>query len=158
MRALRFGAVGLAFLALTACERDGDGPFVNSALCADFTAPHPNTAAVADAASPVDDCVRRWSYSLAGVRDTADLVANASVAACGGALTRWNEAALDQPAPQDSSGAPVAGPVNIATGQPTNAMAEHTAFAQRQALLYVIEARAGHCKPPPAAKGAPVGA
>ena len=152
-------SLALTAMLLAGCD-DHDGRMVNSKICADFTASKtaPGGAVVAaeDAASPVDDCVRRWAYSLAGARDGADVVASAAVAACGPALTRWNQATLDQPPAQDSSGAPTE-PLNVDTGQPTNAMAEHTAFAHRQALLYVVQARAGGCKPPPATKGAPTG-
>ena len=145
---------------LAGCD-DHDGRMVNSKICADFAvskaAPAGAVPVVTDAASPVDECVRRWAYSLAGARDGADVVANAAVAACGAPLTRWNQASLDQPPAQDSSGAPIE-TLNVDTGQPTTAMAEHTAFAHRQALLYVVQARAGRCKPPPATKGAPTGA
>ncbi len=151
--------LALTAIILAGCD-DHDGRMVNSKICADFTAsktaPAGAVVAAEDAASPVDECVRRWAYSLAGAHDGADVVANAAVAACGTALTRWNQASLDQPPAQDSSGAPVE-TVNLDTGQPTNAMAEHTAFAHRQALLYVVQARAGRCKPPPATKGAPNG-
>ncbi|MBV8594531.1 MAG: hypothetical protein JOZ27_09560 [Caulobacteraceae bacterium] len=43
------------------------------------------------------------------------------------------------------------------TGEPTNAMAEHGAFARSRALLFVIEARAGRCRPPPVVNGVPAG-
>ncbi|MDB5481441.1 MAG: hypothetical protein JWO83_2494 [Caulobacteraceae bacterium] len=159
MRALiasRAATLALAALALTACENNG-GTMVNSKLCPDFKAPAAGAPAVVatDAAAPVDECVRRWAFSLAGSRDEAEVVANAAVAACGAALTRWNQASLTQPT-QDSTGGPTQ-ILSLDTGQPTNALAEHNAFAQRQALLYVVEARAGHCRPPPVVKGAPVG-
>ena len=47
--------------------------------------------------------------------------------------------------------------VSLTTGEATNPMAEHSAFAQGRALLYVVQARAGHCAPPPAVNGAPTG-
>lgn len=154
--ASRAATLALAAMALTACGDNG-GYMVNSKLCADFKAPAGGAAAAAptDAATPVDDCVRRWAYSLAGSRDEAEVVANAAVAACGAALTRWNQASVNQPA-ADAAGGP-AQILSLDTGQPTNALAEHNAFAQRQALLYVIEARAGRCKPPRVANGRPVG-
>jgi hypothetical protein len=156
LTASRAATLALAALALTACE-DNAGTMVNSKLCPDFRAPAAGApAAAADAAAPVDECVRRWAFSLAGSRDEAEVVANAAVAACGAALTRWNQASLNQQ-PQDSTGGPTQ-TLSLDTGQPTNALAEHNAFAQRQALLYVVEARAGHCRPPPVVKGAPVGA
>ena len=152
-RTATVAVTAIAALALAACENN-DGSMVNSKICADFRA-QALPAVGADPATPVDNCVRRWAYSLAGARDTAEVVANAALAACGGALTRWNQASLNQ-AQQDSTGAPVT-TLSIDTGQPTNALAEHNAFAQRQALLYVVEARAGRCRPPPVVKGVPVG-
>lgn len=149
--------LAVAAIALSACG-DNDGGMVNSKICADFKTPDAKAAGPVpptDAAAPVDECVRRWAYSLAGARDGAELVAGAAVAACGTALSHWNQNAGDAPA-VDSSGAPTA-ITSLITGQPTNAMAEHAAFAQRQALLYVVQARAGHCKAPPAVKGVPVG-
>ena len=151
--------LALTAIVLVGCD-DHEGRMVNRKICADFSATKPAPAgaveATADAASPVDECVRRWAYSLAGARDGADVVANATVAACAAPLNRWNQASLDQPPAQDSAGGPIE-TLNVETGQPTNAMAEHTAFAHRQALLYVVQARAGRCKAPPAAKGAPTG-
>jgi hypothetical protein len=158
MRALMFSrlaSLALAATALSACEDNG-GSMVNSKLCYDFKPSAAGAAPVAtDAATPVDDCVRRWAYSLAVSRDEAEVVANAAVAACGPALTRWNQASLNQ-TQQDSTGAP-AETLSLDTGQPTNALAEHNGFAQRQALLYVVEARAGRCRPPPVTKGVPAG-
>ena len=158
LTASRAAVLALAAMALSACE-DNSGTVVNSKLCPDFKAPAagaPAAVAATDAASPVDECVRRWAFSLAGSRDEAEVVANAAVAACGGALTRWNQASLNQPAQDPTTGAPTE-TLSLDTGQPTNALAEHNAFAQRQALLYVVEARAGHCRPPPVVKGVPAG-
>jgi hypothetical protein len=150
------GALALAAVGLTACGGHGEH-MVNSRICADFkTTSTTQTGAPAlaapDAAAPVDDCVRRWAYSLAGARDHADVVADAAVAACGGALTRWNQTGLTQ----DSQSGPVQA-LSLTTGQPTNAMAEHSAFAHARALLYVVEARAGRCAPPPTTNGVPTG-
>jgi len=146
------GAVALMALGLSGCERGG---MVNSQICTEFKTPAAGQTAVpasgvVDAATPVDECVRRWAYSLAGSRDGADVVAGAAVAACGSTLSRWNQAGLGQPGPNDQA-------VSLTTGEPTNAMAEHNAFAQARALLYVVEARAGHCAPPPATNGVPAG-
>jgi hypothetical protein len=147
-------AVALMALGLGGCERGG---MVNSQICTEFKTPAAGQTAVpasgvVDAASPVDECVRRWAYSLAGSRDGADVVAGAAVAACGATLSRWNQTGLSQgpAAPGDQA-------VSLTTGEPTNAMAEHNAFAQARALLYVVEARAGHCAPPPATNGVPAG-
>jgi hypothetical protein len=99
----------------------------------------------------VDECVRRWAYSLAPSRDPAESVAEAATVACSTALTRWNQAALTQPdGPEESA--------SLVTGQPTNPLAEHNAFAHSRALLYVVQARAGNCPAPPAKDGVPQGA
>jgi hypothetical protein len=125
-------------------------------LCYDFKAkpaaatPAIPAVAAADAATPVDDCVRRWAYTLAASSDDADTVAEASVAACGGALSRWNQQHIGE---GDAGEA-----LSITTGQPTNPLAEHNAFAHSRALLYVVQARAGHCAAPPAKDAAPEGA
>jgi hypothetical protein len=154
-------ALAFAAMGLSACNDHGDR-MVNSKICADFataaSSAQPGVAPIAapaDAASPVDDCVRRWAYSLAGSPDHADLVANAAVAACGAALTRWSQASLSQPSQDTAAGS--ADALSLTTGQPTNAVAEHSAFAHGRALLYVVEARAGRCAPPPVANGVPVG-
>jgi hypothetical protein len=150
--ALLTGAVALMGLSLGACERGG---MVNSQICMPFKAVPAGQVAtpasgVIDAASPVDECVRRWAYSLAGSRDSAEVVASAAVAACGATLSHWNQAGLGQAGAGDQA-------VSLTTGEPTNAMAEHNTFAQSRALLYVVEARAGHCAPPPATNGVPAG-
>jgi hypothetical protein len=80
----------------------------------------------------------------------ADVVSEAVVAACTGALGRWNQQGLAQGGGQDQA-------ISITTGQPTNALAEHANFAHARALLYVVEARAGGCEPPPITNGAPTG-
>jgi len=159
----RSGAAALAALALaggllSACEQR---MAANSDLCAQFKTSGTGQATTAnapvaatDAAAPVDDCVRRWAYSLAAARDDADVVAQSAVAACAGALTRWNQSSMSQ-----ASAAPdMAGQgVSLATGEPTSPLAAHAAFAQQRALLYVVEARAGRCAPPPATNGVPAG-
>lgn len=152
-------ALALAAMGLSACGDHGDR-MVNSKICADFkTASASRTGAPpiasTDAAGPVDECVRRWAYSLAGGRDSADVVADATVAACAAALTHWNQAGLTQQA-QDNANGPVQA-LSITTGEPTNALAEHSAFAHGRALLYVVQARAGRCAPPPADNGVPTG-
>ena len=149
-----------ASLGLTACGGHNDR-MVNSNICADFKTV--NTAqtgvpapAAADAATPVDECVRRWAYSLAGARDDASVVADATVAACAAPLTRWNQAGLAQQAQSGADG-PVQA-LSLTTGQPTTALAEHSSFARGRALFYVVQARAGRCAPPPVNNGVPVGA
>lgn len=146
------GALALAAIGLSACGGHEEH-MVNSKICTDFKtttggaqAATPSLA-LNDAAAPVDDCLRRWAYSVAGARDSADVVAYAVVAACGAPLSRWNQGALAQPGSDQA--------VSITTGQPTNALAEHAAFAHGRALLYVVQARAGRCSPPPAANAVP---
>jgi hypothetical protein len=152
-------ALALAALTLSACDVH-DGRMVNSKICADFKPANTaqtrgSAAALSDAATPVDECVRGWAYSLAGARDTADVVADAAVAACAPALSHWNQAGLNQPAQAGAGGSVEA--LSLTTGEPTNALAEHNAFAHGRALLYVVQARAGRCAPPPVANGVPTG-
>ena len=140
-------AVCLAALSLTACS---DGQMrANRGLCADFKA-KPDAAALAEGSGPTDECARRWAYSLASSHDDADAVTEAVSAACAGALSRWNQQGLGQ-------GAPPTDALSTLTGQPTNAMAEHNAYLHARALLYVTQARAGHCSAPPIKDGVPEG-
>lgn len=143
--------LGLAALGLTACEEPGDG-MANPKICADFKTSGPGATAAADPSTPVDECTRRWAYSLAGSKDSAEAVADAVVAACAPALSRWNQASLGQAQPASGEQA-----LSLTTGQPTNPLAEHSSFAQGRALLYVVQARAGRCKPPPVNNGVPAG-
>ena len=152
-------ALLLAAIGLSACE-EHEGGRANSAICTDFkpasTAQGGAMAgAASDAAQPVDECVRRWAYSLAGGRDSADVVADAATAACAGALTRWNQTGINQQAQDSASGQDQA--LSLVSGQPTNTFAEHNAFARGRALLYTVQARAGRCAPPPATNGVPAG-
>ena len=121
-----------------------------TAVAANGAAVDPNAIPAGDPAAPVDLCVRRWAYSLASSRDSADVVADAAVAACAPALAGWNQGSVGAPEGQEQA-------TSLTTGQPTNAMAEHANFAHGQALLYVVEARAGRCKPPAVVNGVPVG-
>lgn len=141
--------LALAALGLSACG-DHDDAMVNSKICADFKT-NPGAAAAADPATPVDECTRRWAYSLAGSKDSAEVVADAVVAACSAQLSKWNQASLGQPTGSGDQA------LSLTTGQPTNPLAEHNAFAQGRALLYVVQARAGRCKAPPVTNGAPAG-
>jgi hypothetical protein len=159
MRNSAMAVLSLAVLGLGACDERHEMAG-NPKVCADFKATKPATttaaatappmAAGAEGAAPLDDCVRKWAYSLAASRDTADTVAEAAVAACNVQLARWNQQALSQP------GADVEAS-SITTGQPTTPLAEHSAFAGARALLYVVQARAGHCAPPPITNGVPDG-
>ncbi|HEY3697302.1 hypothetical protein [Phenylobacterium sp.] len=149
-------AACVAGLGLAGCN-ERQMKAANTGLCYDFKAaktPAPNAAAppvATDATAAVEDCVRRWAYTLAPSGDDADAVSEAAVAACGGALARWNQQTVGQ-------ADPAAEALSITTGQPTNPLAEHNTFAHARALLYVVQARAGHCAPPPATGGAPEGA
>lgn len=147
-----FAVLALAALGLAACE-DHAGAMANPKICADFkTSANPGAAAAADPSTPVEECARRWAYSLAGSRDSAEIVAEAVVAACAPALSKWNQASLGQATPASGEQA-----LSLTTGQPTNPLAEHSAFTQGRALFYVVQARAGRCKPPPIENGAPTG-
>jgi hypothetical protein len=143
--------LALAALGLSACDegrRAGD--HANAALCYDFKAAKSATPALpGDGAVAVDDCARRWAYSLAGSRDDADVVAEAVAGACSTQLTRWNQQAVAAPAGGEA--------VSILTGEPTSPIAEHNTFTRARALFYVVQARAGRCAAPPITNGAPEG-
>lgn len=132
-----------AGLSLAACQaREG----TVAGVCKPFP-----EAAAAVGAPQVEDCLHRWAYTLAGSRDDAGLVADAVAAACRAPLARWNQTSMTQAA---AAGAPPEAP-SLLTGQPTNPIAEHATFASDRALFYVVQARAGGCKPPPRKEGAP---
>ncbi|WP_304177929.1 hypothetical protein [Phenylobacterium aquaticum] len=141
----------VALMGLAACgEPVAKGictPFPNATAATASGAPAPATAA-SDPAAPVEDCVHRWAYSLAGAKDSADQVALATVAACSGQLSRWNQQAM-APATGASTQAEA---VSLITGDPTGPIAAHHDFAASRALFYVVQARAGHCAPPPPPK------
>jgi len=148
----------LAALSLAACDQH-DRMTANRGICFDFgsaktgaapaATPASSTPAAGDPSAALDDCVRRWAYSLAPSKDPAQAVSDAAVSACSTVLGRWNEQALGQAA------APAA--PSLTTGEPTNPLAEHNTFAHARALLYVVQARAGRCAPPPATGGVPQG-
>ncbi|HXA40197.1 MAG TPA: hypothetical protein VNW53_14450 [Phenylobacterium sp.] len=140
----------LAALTLGACDERHEMA-ANSKLCVDFKQPKATPiVAGAEGAAPMEECVKRWAYSLAGSRDTADTVAEAAVAACNVQLSRWNQQTLNQPGADIEAS-------SITTGQPTTPLAEHSAFAESRALFYVVQARAGSCAPPPVTNGVPDG-
>ena len=141
----------LGALGLTACG-ENRSVAANPKICFDFKAPK-TAAPIAgdDGAAGVEDCVRRWAYSLAPARDPADAVAGAVAEACSVQLTRWNRQTLSQPIGGESASA------SIVTGEPTTPLGEHNAFTHARALFYVVQARAGACAPPPATNGAPTG-
>ena len=156
MSASRTIALVTAALALSACGQAGGGSGGHK-LCTPFTTaantatPAPGAlAATSDPATAVDDCLHRWGYSLATSSDPAEAVANATVAACSSTLSQWNQQSLSSE--QGVEEAP-----SMVTGQATTPFIEHHAYAQRRALFYVVQARAGKCAPPPATNGAPAG-
>jgi hypothetical protein len=148
-----------AVLNLAACNNANTGRgTAASGICKPFTtaaapaaAPQPATPATnvlpaapaGDPAAVLDDCLHRWGYTLAGSTDPANVVAEATVAACGPSLTAWNQSTLA------TAGQMVEAP-SLVSGQPTTPIAEHFAFSEGRALFYVVQARAGHCAPPPA--------
>jgi len=143
-------ALALSALGLTACN-EKPTMAANSKICTDFKQSKTAAAVMADAgAAPVDECVRRWAYSLAPSRYDAEVVAAAVVAACNAQLTRWNQQIVNQPGAEGEA-------ASITTGEPTTPIGEHNTFTRNRALLYVVQARAGGCSPPPAANGAPEG-
>ncbi len=131
----------LAAVTLAGCEKSDRV----AGLCKPF--PETATPATADGATVLEDCLHRWAYSLHSGRDEAAVVADAVVAACTAPLARWNQATLTadaQPAEAPS----------LLTGETTNPIAQHGAFAEDRALFYVVQARAGACKAPPRREGA----
>lgn len=149
MRSILAGLT-LAAVALAGC---GGAPAArpNAGMCFDFKAPKAQAAPGASAeAAAVDDCARRWAYSLAPSRDEAAAVAEAAAAACGAQLSRWNQQALSQPGGEGET-------ASLLTGEPTTPLAEHNGYLHSRALLYVVQARAGNCAPPPAKGGTPDG-
>lgn len=158
----------LAGLALAGCNNNGRTAGGSaSGVCKPFTAPTANTQAAPPAATALpganvlpaappedpsaalDDCLHRWGYTLAGATDAANVVAEATLAACSAQLAGWNQQSLSSAAGGASNAAGEEAP-SLLNGQSTNPLAEHFNFAQGRALFYVVQARAGHCGPPPA--------
>jgi hypothetical protein len=153
----RIGVALCLVLGLGGCDNQREAQAQSNAkLCADFTpakpaaGPAPAVAPAAEGPAMVEECVRRWAYSLAPSRDEASVVADAVVAACGAQLSRWNQQLVNQPAANAEA-------ASIITGQPTTPLAERYSYLGNRALLYVVQARAGRCAPPRAANGAPEG-
>ena len=145
MRRLLAAALGVAAASLAACQ-DSRRPVAG--LCKPFS--DASAAPSAEGAAALEDCLHRWAYALAGGPDEATVVAQAVVAACSAPLARWNQQSLAADAGSDR---PAEAP-SLLTGEPTNPIAEHSAFAGGRALFYVAQARAGACKPPPRRSGA----
>jgi hypothetical protein len=145
-------ASAVVALGLSACNGPNRAGGGSAGICTPFpeasSANAQPAAPPADPAAVVDDCLHRWGYALAASSDTAEAVAQATVAACASPLTRWNQAGLSAgSAPQQPGEAPQEAP-SLLNGQPTNPFAEHYLFAQGRALFYVVQARAGKCAPP----------
>jgi hypothetical protein len=150
MKTASLAVLGLAALALSACE-SSNRMASNEKICVDFKqAKAPLPAPGADGAAAVEQCVQRWAYSLASSRDEAGTVAEAAAAACQTQLSRWNQASLNQPGAEGEA-------ASLITGQPTTSLAEHNAFLHSRALFYVVQARAGNCAPPAVVNGVPEG-
>jgi len=99
-----------------------------------------------DPAAAFDDCLHRWAYTLAPDHDPADVVAHASVDACGSILATWNQQTLPaQPQPASRRAARM----SMAQGQ-DNELAQRMRMVESRALFYVVQARAAGCAPPPA--------
>jgi len=145
-----YAGAGLAMLmvaGLPACSPTGAADARLSMTGAKYCTPFAATGAggntvtglaqAPDPAMAFDDCVHRWAYALAPARDPADVVAQASVDACGAALNAWS-----QQGPPPS----VRGEVS----ETSSAMAQQMRGAEARALFYVVQARAAGCAPPPA--------
>jgi hypothetical protein len=148
----RLLTAGLALVALAGCSQSHTMA-ANPKICADFgqhtgSAQPASAAPIADGSAAVDNCAKRWAYSLASSRDRADVVAEAVVGACNAQLTGWNRASLGPPAGDGDA-------ASLTTGQITSPIQEHMGFIHARALLYVVQARAGACAPPPATNGVP---
>jgi hypothetical protein len=144
-------ALCLAAMGLTACDNAGGGMAANSKVCIDWKQAKPAVVVPgADGAAPLDECVKRWAYSLASSADDAGTVAEAAAQACTTQLARWNQASLTQPNGDAEA-------TSITTGETTTPLAEHNAFSRGRALFYVVQARAGHCAAPPIKDGTPEG-
>ena len=163
-RSLLVAGMTLAALGLTACnraERTAGSrictPFAEAPKAAGAAAPGA-PAPAADPSAALDDCLHRWGYTLAASSDGAEEVAQAVVAACTPALTRWNQQTLGAPpmAGGEAQAAAESAP-SLLTGQPTTPIIEHFNYAQNRALFYVVQGQAGKCAPPPPARDAKPG-
>lgn len=144
-------ALLLGFVLVGCKPQGGHLEAAPNGFCTPFpTAQSSQTAAANDPSTALEDCIHGWAYALAPSRDGADLVAQATVEACEGRLTQWNQQSLAQP--DAGQQAP-----SLTNGQPTDPMASHAQYAQSRALFYVVQARAAHCAPPPASAVPSVG-
>jgi hypothetical protein len=135
----------LAGLSLLCACHEGQGASGVSAGASGICAPFKDAATMTNDGAGLDECLHRWAYALASSQEHADIVAQATQTACSGVLSSWNQQTLNQTGGQGSPQA-----TDLVSGQPVDALSAHAQFAQSQALLYVVQARAGHCSPPPA--------
>lgn len=135
---------------LSACDRNGNiggGGHGDTRICTPFASQAstnglPSTTVIAaDPSQSVDDCLHRWAYTLAGGKDTADVVARGVTAACAASLSTWNQQVMGQ-------GGTGGDALSLTTGQPIGPIGAHAEFAQSRALFYVVQARAGNCPAP----------
>lgn len=138
------GAVALIALGLAGCDDRRVGR-ADANICQTPNAAAASTGAPGSEAATLDDCLHRTGYRLARAADPAEVVAQATVAACGEALSRWNTQAVSQP---QTAGGDTA--VDLITGQPSSQIAQRYQFAQGRALYYVVQGRAGRCEVPAA--------
>jgi hypothetical protein len=142
-------AVGVSGCSDRSSAQSGGLTLTGSKYCTPFKAANTNVnTTMSDPAASFDDCVHRWAYTLAPARDPADVVARASVDACGPILSAWNQQTLDQnPQPPPSRYAS-RGPQQ--QQQQNNPLAQRMGMVESRALFYVVQARAAGCAPPPA--------
>lgn len=150
----------VALVGLGGCNRTDAGgrlALTGAKYCTPFKTTAANAAsgnglgaALSDPAGAFEDCVHRWGYTLAPARDPADVVAQATLDACGPILTAWNQQTMNQaPQGQTAQGAPPQGEDQQAA-QANNPVAQRMRMAEARALFYVVQARSAGCAPPPA--------
>lgn len=147
-----------AAASLAACNQANSSRDAVAGLCTPFPAapaaaptsgPAAPVATAGDPVAPLDDCLHRWSYALAGAGDeSSTTVAQAALSACHNVLTRWNRDTV-------SSGGETSEAPSLTTGEIMNPIAAHYAFAESRALFYAVQAKAGHCAAPRFKDGAP---
>jgi len=142
-------AVGVSGCGERSSAQGGGMTLTGSKYCTPFRAATTNVnTTLSDPAASFDDCVHRWAYTLAPARDPADVVARASVDACGPILTAWNQQTLSQNPQPPPSRYGSRGPQQ--QQQQNNPLAQRMGMVESRALFYVVQARAAGCAPPPA--------
>ena len=138
------GVSAVVLLALAGCADRGRGR-ADAGICAPFNAVANNAGAPGGQAATLDDCLHRAAYKLARASDSADIVAQATVAACSDELSRWNTASVSTPV---AAGGTPDTAVDLITGQSASQIAQRYQYAQGRALYYVVQGRAGRCDVP----------